>query len=176
MKREKGANNEMSQIGVIMGSESDYKVMEDAINVLRQFELDFEVKISSAHRTLERTVDWVKAFEAQGGKLIIAAAGLAAHLPGVVAGATILPVIGVPMRSGAMEGIDALYSIVQMPPGIPVATVGIGAARNAALLAVQILATQDKTLSIKVKNYRAQMQKDIEAKDEALQKRLSEEV
>ncbi|MDA8220194.1 5-(carboxyamino)imidazole ribonucleotide mutase [Desulfosporosinus sp.] len=164
----------MSQIGVIMGSDSDYKVMEESIKVLREFELDFEVKISSAHRTLERTVDWVKAFEAQGGKLIIAAAGLAAHLPGVVAGATTLPVIGVPLSSGVMEGSDALYSIVQMPPGIPVATVGIGAARNAALLAVQVLAVEDKPLSIKVKNYRAQMMKDIEAKDEALQKRLSE--
>ncbi|HBP64592.1 MAG TPA: 5-(carboxyamino)imidazole ribonucleotide mutase, partial [Desulfosporosinus sp.] len=96
----------MSQIGVIMGSDSDYKIMQDALKVLRQFELDFEVKISSAHRTLERTVDWVKDFEAQGGKLIIAAAGLAAHLPGVVAGSTILPVIGVPLSSGAMEGID----------------------------------------------------------------------
>ncbi|SHI06889.1 5-(carboxyamino)imidazole ribonucleotide mutase [Desulfosporosinus lacus] len=164
----------MSQIGVIMGSDSDYKVMEESVKVLREFELDFDVKISSAHRTLERTVDWVKAFEAQGGKLIIAAAGLAAHLPGVVAGATTLPVIGVPLSSGAMEGIDALYSIVQMPPGIPVATVGIGAARNAALLAVQFLAVEDKPLSIKVKNYRAQMMKDIEEKDEALQKRLSQ--
>lgn len=162
----------MSQVGVIMGSDSDYKIMEESMKILREYELDFEVKISSAHRTLERTVEWVKGFEAQGGKLIIAAAGLAAHLPGVVAGATILPVIGVPMCSGAMAGIDALYSIVQMPPGIPVATVGIGAARNAALLAVQILAIQDKPLSAKVKNYRAQMLKDIEAKDEALQKRL----
>lgn len=144
------------------------------MKILREFGVDFEVKISSAHRTLDRTVDWVRAFEVQGGKLIIAAAGLAAHLPGVVAGATILPVIGVPLSSGAMEGIDALYSIVQMPPGIPVATVGIGAARNAALLAVQILAIQDEALSIKVKDYRAQMLKDIEAKDEALQKRLSE--
>lgn len=165
----------MSQIGVIMGSDSDYKIMEESIKVLREFEINFEVKISSAHRTLERTVDWVKAFEAQGGKLIIAAAGLAAHLPGVVAGATTLPVIGVPMRSGAMEGVDALYSIVQMPPGIPVATVGIGAARNAALLAIQILAVEDKSLSIKVKNFRAQMMKDIERKDEALQKRVNTE-
>ncbi|GAB6154033.1 5-(carboxyamino)imidazole ribonucleotide mutase [Desulfosporosinus burensis] len=166
----------MSQIGVIMGSDSDYLVMEEALEVLRQFGVPFEVIISSAQRTLKRTVDWVKGFEAQGGKLIIAAAGLAAHLPGVVAGATILPVIGVPMNSGAMEGIDALYSIVQMPPGIPVATVGIGAARNAALLAVQILAIQDSALSIRVKDYRTQMQRDIEAKDEALQKRLSEEI
>ena len=164
----------MSQIGVIMGSDSDYKIMEEAVTVLRQFELDFEVKISSAHRTLERTVDWVKAFEAQGGKLIIAAAGLAAHLPGVIAGATILPVIGVPLSSGPLAGKDALYSIVQMPPGIPVATVGIGAARNAALLAVQILAIQDESLSMKVKSYRAQMKKDIETKDEAMQKRLSQ--
>lgn len=164
----------MSKIGVIMGSDSDYKIMEDALTVLRKFELDFEVKISSAHRALERTVDWVKAFESQGGKIIIAAAGLAAHLPGVIAGATILPVIGVPLSSGAMEGMDALYSIVQMPPGIPVATVGIGAARNAALLAVQILAVQDPALSLKVKSFRAQMLKDVEAKDDAMQKRLSE--
>jgi 5-(carboxyamino)imidazole ribonucleotide mutase len=157
-----------------MGSNSDYQVMEEALEVLHQFEVPFEVIISSAQRTLKRTVDWVKGFEAHGGKLIIAAAGLAAHLPGVVAAATILPVIGVPMSSGAMEGIDALYSIVQMPSGIPVATVGIGAARNAALLAVQILTIQDPVLSLKVKNYRTQMLRDIEAKDEALQKRLSE--
>jgi 5-(carboxyamino)imidazole ribonucleotide mutase len=163
----------MSQIGVIMGSDSDFKIMEDALTVLRQFEIDFEVKISSAHRTLERTLDWVKAFEAQGGKLIIAAAGLAAHLPGVIAGSTIIPVIGVPLRSGALEGIDALYSIVQMPPGIPVATVGIGAARNAALLAVQILAIEDETICNKLKNYRAQMVKDVEAKDQAMQIKLS---
>lgn len=164
----------MNQIGVIMGSDSDYQVMEEALEILRQFDVSFDVIISSAQRTLERTINWVKGFETQGGKLIIAAAGLAAHLPGVVAGATILPVIGVPMSSGALEGIDALYSIVQMPIGIPVATVGIGAARNAALLAVQILTIQDKTLRIKVKDYRAQMLKDIEAKDEALQKQLSE--
>ena len=167
--------SQMSQVGVIMGSDSDYQVMEEALEVLRQFEVPFEVIISSPQRTLKRTVDWVKGFEAHGGKLIIAAAGLAAHLPGVVAGATILPVIGVPMSSGALEGIDALYSIVQMPPGIPVATVGIGAARNAALLAVQMLTIQDSALSQKVKAYRIQMLQDIEAKDEALQKWLSEE-
>jgi len=163
----------MKQIGIIMGSDSDYQVMEEAMEVLRQFGVSFDVIISSAQRTLERTINWVKGFEAQGGKLIIAAAGLAAHLPGIVAGATILPVIGVPMNSGALEGIDALYSIVQMPTGIPVATVGIGAARNAALLAVQILTIQDRALRIKVKDYRSQMLKDIEAKDEALQIQLS---
>ena len=164
----------MNQIGVIMGSDSDYQVMEEALEVLRQFGVSFDVIISSAQRTLERTMNWVKGFETQGGKLIIAAAGLAAHLPGIVAGATILPVIGVPMNSGALEGIDALYSIVQMPTGIPVATVGIGAARNAALLAVQILTIQDRALRNKVKDYRLQMLKDIEAKDEALQIQLSE--
>lgn len=164
----------MNEIGVIMGSDSDYQVMEEALEVLRQFEVPFEVIISSAQRTLKRTVDWVKKFEAQGGKLIIAGAGLAAHLPGVVAAATNLPVIGVPLSSGAMEGIDALYSIVQMPAGIPVATVGIGAARNAALLAVQILTIQDSALRLKVKDYRTHMLEDIEAKDEALQRQLSE--
>jgi len=155
-----------------MGSDSDYQVMEEGLEVLRQFEVPFEVIISSAQRTLQRTVNWVKGFEAQEGKIIIAAAGLAAHLPGVVAGATILPVIGVPISSGAMEGIDALYSIVQMPRGIPVATVGIGAARNGALLAVQMLAIENSVLTVKLKGYRAQMLKDIEAKDEALQNRL----
>ncbi|EHQ87799.1 5-(carboxyamino)imidazole ribonucleotide mutase [Desulfosporosinus youngiae] len=164
----------MNQVGVIMGSDSDYDVMEEALEVLSQYEVSFEVIISSPQRALKRTVDWVKGFETQGGKLIIAAAGLAAHLPGVVAGATILPVIGVPMKSGALEGIDALYSIVQMPPGIPVATVGIGAARNAALLAVQILMSQDSALSFRLKDYRTTMLQDIEAKDEALQKQLSE--
>ncbi len=157
-----------------MGSDSDYKVMEDALKILRQFEVGFEVKISSAHRTLERTLDWVKTFENQGGKLIIAGAGLAAHLPGVIAGSSTLPVIGVPMNSGPLNGVDALYAIVQMPPGIPVATVGIGAARNAALLAVQILATENSVLRAKIKDYRAKMAADIAAKDEALQKKLSE--
>ncbi|WP_088188120.1 5-(carboxyamino)imidazole ribonucleotide mutase [Desulfosporosinus sp. FKA] len=164
----------MNLIGVIMGSDSDYKVMEDALKILRQFEVGFEVKISSAHRTLERTLDWVKTFENQGGKLIIAGAGLAAHLPGVIAGSSTLPVIGVPMNSGPLNGVDALYAIVQMPPGIPVATVGIGAARNAALLAVQILATENSVLRAKIKDYRAKMAADIAAKDEALQKKLSE--
>lgn len=164
----------MNQVGVIMGSDSDYQIMEETLEILHQFGVSFEVIISSAQRTLDRTVNWVKGFEIQGGKLIIAAAGLAAHLPGVVAGATILPVIGVPMSSGALEGIDALYSIVQMPMGIPVATVGIGAARNAALLAIQILTIQDRVLSIKLKDYRAQMLRDIESKDEALQRQLSD--
>lgn len=164
----------MTQVGVIMGSDSDYKVMEEALTALKQFEVGYEVKISSAHRTLERTVDWVRTFEAKGGKLIIAGAGLAAHLPGVIAGATTLPVIGVPLNSGALQGVDALYAIVQMPPGIPVATVGIGGAKNAALLAVQILAVEDGGLRQKVKEYRSIMQKEVEAKDEALQIKITQ--
>lgn len=164
----------MNQVGVIMGSDSDYQIMEEALEILHRFNVSYEVIISSPQRTLERTIQWVKGFETQGGKLIIAAAGLAAHLPGIVAGATILPVIGVPLNSGALEGIDALYSIVQMPAGIPVATVGIGAARNAALLAVQVLMIHDQGLNGKVKAYRAQMLQDIEEKDEALQKQLGE--
>ncbi|MHB1652797.1 MAG: 5-(carboxyamino)imidazole ribonucleotide mutase [Desulfitobacteriaceae bacterium] len=164
----------MISIGIIMGSDSDFPVMEVALKVLRKFGVSYEVKVSSAHRTLERTLNWVKEFEAQGGQVIIAAAGLAAHLPGVVAGATSLPVIGVPIRSGALEGVDALYAIVQMPPGVPVATVGIGAARNAGLLAVQILAVADQDLKKAMRDYRAQMALEIERKDQAIQEKLNQ--
>ena len=159
----------MNHIGVIMGSDSDYQVMEEALEILRQFEVPFEVIISSAQRTLKRTVDWVKGFEDQGGKLIIAAAGLAAHLPGVVAAATILPVIGVPMSSGAMEGIDALYSIVQMPSGIPVATVAINGGANAGILAAKILATSDAELLDKLKAYTKSLKESVQKKDARLQ-------
>lgn len=165
----------MVAVGLIMGSDSDFPVMEEASKILRQFGVSYEVKISSAHRTLERTLNWVKAFETQGGKVIIAAAGLAAHLPGVVAGATTLPVIGVPISSGALAGVDALYSIVQMPPGIPVATVGIGAARNAGLLAVQILSLSDEGLREAFRKYRRQMAQDVETKDRELQNRFKQE-
>lgn len=160
-------------VGLVMGSDSDFSVMEEALKVLEQFRVEFTVKVSSAHRTLERTLNWVKEFEAQGGRLIIAGAGLAAHLPGVVAGATTLPVIGVPIRSGALEGVDALYAIVQMPPGIPVATVGIGAARNAGLLAVQMLAMTDARLQEELLAFRRKMAGDVEEKDLKLQERLA---
>ncbi|MFZ3102371.1 MAG: 5-(carboxyamino)imidazole ribonucleotide mutase [Desulfitobacteriaceae bacterium] len=162
----------MIPVGVIMGSDSDFKVMEEALDILEHFQVPYEVKVSSAHRSLEQTINWVKKFEGQGGNLIIAAAGLAAHLPGVIAGATILPVIGVPIRSGALEGVDALYSIVQMPPGIPVATVGIGAARNAGILAVQILAQGDHSLRLALKDFKTKMAADVEAKDGVIQARL----
>jgi 5-(carboxyamino)imidazole ribonucleotide mutase len=163
----------MVMVGVVMGSDSDLNVMEDAIKTLKQFGVSFEVKVSSAHRTLTRTVEWVQSFEKQGGKIIIAGAGLAAHLPGVIAGTTVLPVIGVPIRSGALEGVDALYAIVQMPPGIPVATVGINGSRNAALLAVEMLSINDSELRESLKTFRHKMQEEVDAKDKALQDKLS---
>lgn len=162
----------MISVGVVMGSDSDFTVLEDAIKILKQFGVTFEVKVSSAHRTLKRTVEWVESFEKQGGKVIIAGAGLAAHLPGVIAGATTLPVIGVPIRSGALEGVDALYAIVQMPPGIPVASVGINGSRNAALLAVEMLGMNDNGLKEAMKAFRLRMAEEVEAKDKALQGKL----
>lgn len=164
----------MNWVGLVMGSDSDFDVMQDTIKVLKEFEVPFEVKVSSAHRTLERTLNWVKGFEQQGGRIIIAAAGMAAHLPGVVAGATTLPVIGIPVKSGALEGVDALYAIVQMPPGIPVATVGINAGKNAGLLAVQMLANSEEPLKEALKNYRLKMAQGVEEKDQAIQARLQE--
>jgi len=164
----------MNWVGLVMGSDSDFNVMEDAIKVLKEFGVPFEVKVSSAHRTLERTLKWVKDFEQQGGRIIVAAAGMAAHLPGVIAGSTTLPVIGIPVRSGALEGVDALYAIVQMPPGIPVATVGINAGKNAGLLAVQMLANSDEHLKEALKNYRLKMTRSVEEKDQAIQAKLQE--
>lgn len=162
----------MISVGVVMGSDSDFTVMEEALKTLKLFEVSWEVKVSSAHRTLKRTVEWVEGFEKQGGKVIIAGAGLAAHLPGVIAGATTLPVIGVPIRSGALEGVDALYAIVQMPPGIPVATVGINGARNGALLAVQMLSIHDDGLKDALKAYRIKMAEEVDSKDQALQEKM----
>ncbi|RNC29798.1 MAG: N5-carboxyaminoimidazole ribonucleotide mutase [Candidatus Dichloromethanomonas elyunquensis] len=163
----------MSSVGVMMGSDSDWNVMEEAIKTLKQFGVSYEVKVSSAHRTLKRTVEWVENFETAGGKIIIAGAGLAAHLPGVIAGASALPVIGVPIRNGALEGVDALYAIVQMPPGIPVAAVGINGARNAALLAVEMLSMEDKGLRDALKAYRQKMAEEVDAKDKALLEKLN---
>ncbi|HHV65275.1 MAG TPA: 5-(carboxyamino)imidazole ribonucleotide mutase [Peptococcaceae bacterium] len=163
----------MNKVGIVMGSDSDFPVMEEAVKVLKQFGVALEVKVSSAHRTLKRTIEWVENFEKQGGKIIIAGAGLAAHLPGVIAAATTLPVIGVPIKSGALGGVDALYAIVQMPPGIPVATVGINGAKNAALLAVEMLSLNDPALKSDLLAYREKMQAEVVTKDQELQKRLN---
>lgn len=144
-------------IGIIMGSDSDLNVMQKTIDVCKEFEVPFEVKIISAHRTPEVHSEYSKGAASRGIKVIIAAAGMAAHLPGVTAGQTHLPVIGVPIKGKSLEGNDALYSIVQMPPGIPVATVAIDGAKNAGLLAVQMLAISDDELRDKFISYKKEM-------------------
>ena len=145
-------------IGIIMGSDSDLPTMTAAIGICEQFDISHEVEIVSAHRTPERMVAYAKTARDRGLKVIIAGAGGAAHLPGMVAALTPLPVIGVPVQTKTLQGIDSLYSIVQMPAGIPVATVAIGNATNAGLLAVQILASHDPALLDRVESYRQSLQ------------------
>jgi len=144
------------RVGMIMGSKSDEEVMLKGAVVLDELGIGYEVVISSAHRNPERTASWVSAAIGRGIQVIIAGAGLAAALPGVVAAHTILPVIGVPIASGPLNGLDALYSIVQMPPGVPVATVGIGNTKNAAMLAAQIIALSDGEVARTIEVYRQQ--------------------
>jgi 5-(carboxyamino)imidazole ribonucleotide mutase len=148
-------------IGIIMGSDSDLPTMKAAIEICEQFEIDREVAIVSAHRTPERMVEYAQTAHQRGLKVIIAGAGGAAHLPGMVASLTPLPVIGVPVQTKSLQGIDSLYSIVQMPAGIPVATVAIGNATNAGLLAVQILATHDPQLLARVISYRQSLKEMV---------------
>ncbi len=157
------------QIGIIMGSDSDLPIMRKAVDVCREFDIPFELKILSAHRTPDQHSEWARTAASRGIKVIIAAAGMAAHLPGVTAAQTILPVIGVPMKGKSLEGNDALYSIVQMPPGIPVATVSIDGAKNAALLAVQIIATSDEPLKEKLYRYKKDMAEASLKKNENLE-------
>lgn len=146
----------MADVAVIMGSLSDWETMKQATQILEEFGIDFDKKVISAHRTPEIMINFAKNAEQQGYKLIIAGAGGAAHLPGMVAAMTLLPVIGVPIQSRALSGLDSLYSIVQMPGGVPVASMAIGTsgAKNAALYAIQILALADKSLVEKLKKYR----------------------
>ncbi|MBK7106767.1 MAG: 5-(carboxyamino)imidazole ribonucleotide mutase [Ignavibacteriae bacterium] len=160
--------NKSPLIGIIMGSDSDLPIMEKAFEVCKEFEIPFEVKILSAHRTPDEHANYAKTAFERGLKVIIAAAGMAAHLPGVTAGNTILPVIGVPIKSKFQDGLDSLLSIVQMPPGIPVATVAIDGAKNSALLAVQILATSDKNLQQKFILYKQKMAEESLKKNEKL--------
>jgi phosphoribosylaminoimidazole carboxylase PurE protein len=144
---------------ILMGSKSDLEVMTKASAQLDAFGIPYEVEISSAHRNPARTTELSSTAASRGIRVIIAGAGLAAALPGVVAAHTQLPVIGVPLVSGALNGVDSLYSIVQMPPGIPVATVGIGNAKNAAILAVQMLALADEEIAGKLAEFRAEQSK-----------------
>ncbi|GAX41047.1 phosphoribosylaminoimidazole carboxylase catalytic subunit [Tolypothrix sp. NIES-4075] len=156
-------------IGIIMGSDSDLPIMQAAIAICEEFGIQTEVAILSAHRTPERMVEYAQLAHQRGIKVIIAGAGGAAHLPGMVASLTPLPVIGVPVPSRHLQGIDSLYSIVQMPSGIPVATVAIGNATNAGLLAIQILATQQPELLEKVQKYRQNLCESVIAKQAKLE-------
>jgi 5-(carboxyamino)imidazole ribonucleotide mutase len=144
-------------VGIVMGSDSDLAVMEKAGEVLDRFGVEFEIEVMSAHRKPGRVTEYATSAVQRGLKVIIAGAGLAAHLPGVVAAHTIVPVIGVPLYQEALGGADALYSCVQMPPGVPVATVAIGGSKNAAVLAVQILATADAGLAQKLADFKQEM-------------------
>ena len=156
-------------IGIIMGSDSDLPTMKDAIAVCADFGIETEVAIVSAHRTPERMVEYAQTAHHRGIKVIIAGAGGAAHLPGMVASLTPLPVIGVPVATRNLQGIDSLYSIVQMPAGIPVATVAIGNAKNAGLLAVQILATHQPELLAQVQEYRQSLAASVMDKQAKLE-------
>lgn len=155
-------------VGIIMGSDSDLPIMKEAANVCEQFGIPYDIKIISAHRTPRILEEFASGAADRGMKVIIAGAGGAAHLPGVTAAFTPLPVIGVPILGKAMNGLDSLLSIVQMPSGVPVATVAIGGAKNAALLAVQILATGDKDLLEKMKAYKVKLAEESQAKNDAL--------
>ena len=158
----------MSVVGVIMGSDSDWPVLRAAAEALDEFSVPHEVSVVSAHRTPARMLDYAQQAASRGLKVIIAGAGGAAHLPGMVASATVLPVIGVPVPLAHLDGLDSLLSIVQMPAGVPVATVSIGGARNAGLLAVRILATSDPTLADRMAAFQHDLAQLVLAKDAAL--------
>lgn len=159
-------------VGLIMGSDSDWPTVEPAAEVLAEFGVPFEVGVVSAHRTPEKMLSYAKEAHSRGLKAIIACAGGAAHLPGMVAAATPLPVIGVPRALDTLDGMDSLLSIVQMPGGVPVATVSINGAKNAGLLAVRILGAGDDELIQKMADYQDNMRKEVEQKDENLRNKL----
>ena len=156
------------EVGIIMGSDSDLAIMEDAMKVLKEFGIGYEVKVLSAHRTPNQHAEYSKTAIDRGLKVIIAAAGGAAHLPGVTAAQTTLPVIGVPIKGKSLEGMDSLLSIVQMPPGIPVATVAINGAKNAALLAVSIIGLVNSDIRAKLVEYRKKMERESLSKNESI--------
>jgi len=158
-----------ARVGILMGSDSDLKVMEQAALVLQEHGVDWEMKALSAHRDPEGVREYSRTAAERGLKVLIAGAGGAAHLPGVLAASTILPVIGVPILAKSLGGADSLYSIVQMPPGVPVATVGIDAARNAGILALQILATGDTALQAKLQKLKGELLRGNAAKDDNVQ-------
>ncbi len=160
------------QVGIVMGSDSDWPVMQGAAEALAEFDVPHEVRVVSAHRTPRDMLDWASAADGRGLRVVIAGAGGAAHLPGMVASMTPLPVIGVPVPLKHLDGMDSLLSIVQMPAGVPVATVSIGGARNAGLLAVRVLAASDPALLERMRAFQGALADTARAKDAALQQRL----
>lgn len=162
----------MAKVAIVMGSDSDWRVMQDAKAALDSLGVESDVEVLSAHRTPERMIEWGKAAASGGVKVIIAGAGGAAHLPGMIASVTSLPVIGVPVALGNLDGMDSLLSIVQMPAGVPVATVSIDGAKNAGLLAAKILATSDTALLAKLDAYRAELAEAVAKKNENLKSSL----
>ena len=159
----------MAQVGIVMGSDSDMPVMAKAAEILDKFGISYEMNIISAHREPEEFFTYAKGAESRGYKVIIAGAGKAAHLPGMCAAIFPMPVIGIPMKTSDLGGVDSLYSIVQMPSGIPVATVAINGGQNAGILAAKILATSDEALLARLKDYSDEMKQQVEEKDAKLQ-------
>ena len=164
------------RVGILMGSDSDFSVMEEAVKVFEEFDVAFEVQVSSAHRTPDRTLAYARSARERGIEVLITGAGAAAHLGGVVAAATTLPVIGVPIDATALNGTDALYATVMMPGGIPVASMAIGkaGAKNAALFALAMFSTHDAVIAEKLEAYRKTMVEKVMAKSEALQKKVAQ--
>lgn len=162
----------MNTVAIVMGSDSDWRVLQDAAATLKDFGIDHEVEVLSAHRTPERMIEWGKAAADRGIKVVIAGAGGAAHLPGMLASVTSLPVIGVPVALGKLDGMDSLLSIVQMPAGVPVATVSIDGAKNAALLAVRILGASDASLRTQLDAHRADLASTVAVKNDNLKNSL----
>ena len=159
----------MAKVGIIMGSKSDYPVMKEAEDILKEFKVDYEINIVSAHRTPEKMMDYSKNAHLNGVSVIIAGAGGAAHLPGMVASNSTLPVIGVPIKSrNSIDGWDSVLSILQMPAGVPVATVALDGAKNAGILAAQILAVSNKNLSEKIKEYKSNLADKVIKDDSTL--------
>jgi len=158
-------------VGILMGSDSDLPVMEKAAEVLREMGVSFEMDISSAHRLPDKTAEYAKTARDRGIEVLIAGAGMAAHLAGVVAAHTTLPVIGVPLKSGALNGVDALYSTVQMPPGIPVAAVAIDGAKNAAYLACSILSIKYPEIAVELAKFREKTRQSLNKESEELKKK-----
>ena len=154
----------MPKVGIVMGSDSDLKVMSKAADMLKELNIDYEMKIISSHRQPDELITWARGAEERGMKVMIAGAGMAAALPGMCAALFTLPVIGVPLSGKNLDGMDAVFSIMQMPPGVPVATVAIDGAKNAAILAAKILAASDEELLNKLKDYTKEMKETVQKK------------